>query len=197
MNRRGFLVSGMASAAIFALPNVALALNESQASALVQKVVNDINKVIASGKSVSSMIRDFEKIFVKYADVPNIARSTLGVSARSASKSQLNAYTKAFQGYLSRKYGKRFEEFKGGEIIIKDARPLKRFYEVRTQAKLKGQSPFDVNFMVSDKTGRAKFFDMKIEGISLLVTEREEIGAMLDKRNGNIDLLIKDLKKSG
>lgn len=197
MNRRGFLVSGMASAAIFALPNVALALNESQASALVQKVVNDINKVIASGKSVSSMIRDFEKIFVKYADVPNIARSTLGVSARSASKSQLNAYTIAFQGYLSRKYGKRFEEFKGGEIIIKDARPLKRFYEVRTQAKLKGQSPFDVNFMVSDKTGRAKFFDMKIEGISLLVTEREEIGAMLDKRNGNIDLLIKDLKKSG
>ena len=196
MNRRGFLVSGMASAAIFALPNVALALNESQASALVQKVVNDINKVIASGKSVSSMIRDFEKIFVKYADVPNIARSTLGVSARSASKSQLNAYTKAFQGYLSRKYGKRFEEFKGGEIIIKDARPLKRFYEVRTQAKLKGQSPFDVN-LVSDKTGRAKFFDMKIEGISLLVTEREEIGAMLDKRNGNIDLLIKDLKKSG
>ena len=38
------------------------------------------------------------------------------------------------------------------------------------------------------------FFDIIIEGISLLKTERTEIGAMLDKRRGNIDQLTQDLR---
>jgi phospholipid transport system substrate-binding protein len=31
----------------------------------------------------------------------------------------------------------------------------------------------------------------------MLLTEREEIGAMLDKRKGNIDQMISDLRKAG
>ena len=31
----------------------------------------------------------------------------------------------------------------------------------------------------------------------MLLTEREEIGAMLDRRKGNIDKMIADLKKAG
>lgn len=197
MTRRGFLgaVSALALTAI--LPRGAFAMTDAQAKSLVDSVVKDINKVISSGKSLSSMIRDFERIFTKYADVPIIARSALGADARRASSAQLNAYTKAFQGYIARKYGKRFEEFVGGRIEVKDARKVKSFHEVRTTAYLKGQSPFAVNFLVSDKSGRAKFFDMIIEGISLRLSEKEEIGAMLDRRKGNIDQLTQDLKKAG
>ena len=197
MTRRGFLGAISALALSAALPRDAYALTDVQAKSLVDNVVKDINKVIASGKSLSSMIRDFERIFTKYADVPIIARSALGADARRASKSQLNAYTKAFQVYIARKYGKRFEEFVGGRIEVKDARKVKSFHEVRATAYLKGQSPFAVNFLVSDKSGRPKFFDMIIEGISLRLSEKEEIGAMLDRRKGNIDQLTQDLKKAG
>lgn len=197
MTRRGFLGAISALALSAALPRDAYAMTDAQAKSLVDNVVKDINKVIASGKSLSSMIRDFERIFTKYADVPIIARSALGADARRASKSQLNAYTKAFQGYIARKYGKRFEEFVGGRIEVKGARKVKSFHEVQTTAYLKGQSPFAVNFLVSDKSGRPKFFDMIIEGISLRLSEKEEIGAMLDRRKGNIDQLTQDLKKAG
>ena len=64
-----------------------------------------------------------------------------------------------------------------------------------TRAKLAGQSPFQVDFVVADKTGR--FIDMKIEGISLVKAERAEIGAMLDKRGGDLDRLISDLNGMG
>ncbi|WP_299355261.1 ABC transporter substrate-binding protein [uncultured Shimia sp.] len=197
MKRRGFIGFVSAFALSAALPGTASALNDAQAKALVDNVVRDINKVIASGKSLNSMIKDFERIFVKYADVPIIARSALGADARRATGSQLNSYTKAFQGYIARKYGKRFEEFVGGRIEVKDARQVKSFHEVRTIAYLKGQSPFDVNFLVSDKSGKPRFFDMIIEGISLRLSEKEEIGAMLDRRKGNIDQLTQDLKKAG
>ncbi len=109
----------------------------------------------------------------------------------------MKAFTAAFQGYMARKYGKRFREFIGGKIIVQSARPLKSFFEVKTTAVLRGEAPFEVTFMVSDVSGKNLFFDMLIEGISLLKAEKTEIGAMLDKRRGNIDKLIEDLRRAG
>ncbi len=196
-SRRLFVTSALAAPLLAALPLPALALTEVAARSLVNKMVADINKVIASGKSESAMIRDFEKLFIKYADVPIMARYALGVDGRTASKSQLRKFTKAFQGYISRKYGRRFREFIGGQLEVKSARKIKAGYEVKSVAYLKGQSPFEVSFLVSDKSGRDKFFNMFIEGVNLLLTERTEIGAMLDRRKGNLDQTTADLKKLG
>lgn len=175
----------------------AFAGNEATSKALVDKAVAAINRVIASGKSESAMYRDFERIFADYADVPTIARYALGVDARRASAAQMNAFTKAFARYISVKYGKRFREFIGGKIEVNAARKVKSFYEVKTTAILRGQSPFEVVFLVSDRSGRDKFFNLFIEGVNMLLTERTEIGAMLDRRKGNIDALIKDLVALG
>jgi phospholipid transport system substrate-binding protein len=38
---------------------------------------------------------------------------------------------------------------------------------------------------------------MVIEGISMRLSEKTEIGAMLDRNRGNIDGLIADLRKAG
>ena len=195
LTRRAALVGLGSVAALAALPGAALAFSTAQAEALINKVVRDINKIIASGKSEAAMIRDFEKVFVNYADVSRIALLVLGPDGRAASASQKRAFTQAFQGYVGRKYGKRFREFIGGRIEVQDAKPVKSFYEVRTITTIKGHAPFEVVFVVSDRNGR--FIDMKIEGISLVKSERSEIGTMLDRRRGDLNKLIADLKTAG
>ena len=194
MSRRRFAAGFALGSVALALPLPSLALTVDDARALIDKAVAEINRTIDSGKSEAAMYGDFEKIFIRYSDVPTIARSALGVAAKSASKAQMTAFTKAFQGYISRKYGSRFREFIGGKIEVTDARPIKSYYEVISVAHLKGQAPFDVRWHVSDKSGRNLFFDIIIEGVNMLASERTEIGAMLDKRKGNIDALITDLK---
>ena len=195
LNRRNFMTLG---AGLVALPITgAAALTPNSAKSLVDKVVADINKIINSGKSEPAMIGDFETLFATYADVDIIARYTLGVDARSMSSSQLSQYRKAFQGYMARKYGKRFREFIGGEVRVRGAKQVKSFIEVQTVARLAGSSPFEVTFHVSDKGGSEKFFNMYIEGVNLLLSERTEIQAMLDKRGGNVNRLIQDLAKAG
>ena len=195
--RRLMLTSALSALGFATVPRPALALTEARARALIDQVVRDINRVIASGKPLSAMIADFERIFSRYADVPIIARSTLGADANRISSAQLRAYAGAFRGYIARKYGKRFNEFKGGRIEVNDVREVKSWHEVRSTAYLPGEAPFEVSFLVSDRSGQDKFFDMVIEGISLRLSERTEIGAMLDRRNGNIDALINDLKTAG
>ncbi len=196
-SRRAFISTSLVAVSTIALPFPAFALSESSAKSLIEAVVTDINKVIDSGKSENAMLRDFEKVFVRYADVPIMARYALGVDARSASKSELKSFTKAFQGYISRKYGRRFREFIGGQVTVKKARKIKAGYEVKSSVKLQGQAPFNVTFLVSGKSGKDKFYNMYIEGVNLLLTERTEIGAMLDRRKGDINKLTKDLSKAG
>lgn len=197
IDRRFFLNSAIAASFLAALPKTAFALSEAAARSLVDSLVGDINKVIASGKSEPAMIRDFEKIFVRYADVAIMARYAMGADARRASSAQMRKFTNAFQGYISRKYGRRFREFIGGRIEVKSARKIKAGYEIKSIAYLSGQAPFEVVFLVSDKSGKNKFFNMFIEGVNMLLTERTEIGSMLDRRKGDIDKMIADLSKSG
>jgi phospholipid transport system substrate-binding protein len=193
-SRRLFLAS---SAAAVLAPSAALALNDRQAKSLVDSLVGEINKVIDSGKSETAMYGDFERIFRKYADLSYIAAYAMGVDGRRATSAQKKAFTNAFTGYVSRKYGKRFREFIGGRLEVQGVKKVKSFYQVRTIAHLRGEAPFEVDFHVSDRTGKDLFFNMYIEGINMLLTEREEIGAMLDRRKGNIDALIADLKTAG
>ncbi len=195
MTRRASLAGLAGLGAMALLPGRALAVTAAQAEALIDKVVRDINKIIASGKSERVMIRDFEKVFVNYADVGRIALMVLGPDGRAASASQKRAFTKAFQGYVGRKYGKRFREFIGGRVTVQKSRAVKSFFEVTTMTKLPGHAPFEVVYVVSSKSGR--FIDMKIEGISLVKSEREEIGSMLDRRRGDLNKLVKDLKSAG
>ncbi len=196
-SRRAVVAGAGALGLLAVLPRQAAALTVGQARSLVDAVVADINSVINSGKSEAGMIRDFERIFATYADVPTIARSCLGPAARTASSGQLRAYTQAFQGYIARKYGKRFREFRGGRIEVNDARPVRNYYEVISTAHLRGQSPFEVRFLVSDRSGRNLFFNLLMEGINMLSTERTEIGAMLDRERGNMDGLIAALQRAG
>ena len=191
--RRSFLL-GLISTMV---AGPAFALDKATATQLVDRLVAEINRAINFGGSETKLITAFENIFAQYADVNIIARSALGPAARSASSSELSAFTSAFRGYIARKYGKRFKEFIGSEIVVKGTKNRGKFFEVEASVRLKGTTPFEVSFRVSDRSGENLFFDIIIEGISLLSSERVEIGALMDARNGNIARLTRDLVNLG
>ena len=191
--RRSFLL-GLTSTMV---AGPAFALDKARATQLVDRLVAEINRTINFGGSEAKLIRAFENIFAQYADVNIIARSALGPAARSASSSELSAFILAFRGYIARKYGKRFQEFIGSEIVVKGTKNRGKFFEVDASVRLEGITPFEVSFRVSDRSGENLFFDIIIEGISLLSSERVEIGALLDARNGNIARLTRDLVNLG
>jgi phospholipid transport system substrate-binding protein len=194
ISRRSFTSITLAASAAFGMPLPVFALTVDDARGLIDKAVADVNRIIGSGQSEGQMFGDFERLFARYADVPVIARSALGPAARQASAGQLQAFTKAYQGYLSRKYGRRFREFIGGRIEVTDARPIKSYFEVISVAYLQGEAPFDLRWHVSDKSGKNLFFNIIIEGVNMLASERTEIGALLDKNRGDIDRLVAELK---
>lgn len=195
MQRRNFLALSGAAALMPALP--ASALTEASASQLINTLVNEINGIISSGAGETAMFRQFERVFARYSDTSYIAAYAMGADGRSASNAQKRAFSNAFQGYVARKYGRRFREFIGGRLEVKGVKKVKNWFEVETTAFLQGEAPFTVTFHVSNRSGRDLFFNMFIEGINLLLTERTEIGALIDRNGGSIDAMINDLKSAG
>ena len=193
LTRRAFGAGLATGVSYLALALPVRALTVDQARALIDKAISEVNATINSGKSEVAMYGDFERIFAIYADVPAIARSALGTAARTASAAQMSGFTRTYQGYISRKYGRRFREFIGGVIEVTNAQPVKSYFEVVSVAKLAGEAPFDLRWHVSDKSGRQLFFNIIIEGVNMLTAERTEVGALLDARGGNLDQLITDM----
>ena len=185
LNRRQMIITAACAAA----PLRVSALSMETSQAMVSSLVDEVNAVIASGKSEAAMINDFAGLFDKYSDVPTIARYCLGADARGASGAQMRTYTAAFRHYIASKYGRRFREFVGGEIIVEGAEAVKSWIEVETTVKLRGRSPLRMDFHVSDRSGSHKFFNFIIEGVNMLLTERAEIGAILDSEGRDVDRL--------
>ena len=136
--------------------------------------------------------RELKKLFQKYVDVAIIARAVLGKSWRGANSDQRKRFIYAFKTYVSNKYGKQFSEFKGTKLQIVKSRDTMTTAGVlvSTEVIVPGNAPLKVVWQVSDGSGSLKLIDMRVEGISMLSTERQEFRSKLKKFNGSIDDLI-------
>lgn len=197
ITRRGVTLGIAALWASTALP--AHALTASSAEGLVTRAVKDVQDAINSGRSERDILAQFRKIFLKYADVPTVARSVVGQSWRKASKADQRAYVNAFTGYLSRKYGRQFNDFKGAKFTVLGSKDAgSKGFLVRSQVKTTNSgTPFKVDWQVSDRSGKVLIFNMFIEGISMLTTERGEIRALLEKSGGDVGAMAKRLDNMG
>lgn len=193
--RRGFL--GLITVCGVMAVTPARAMTADQASAAIQRSVSEVLGVINSGQPQAQMFAAFETIFVQRADLDAISRSALGPAARQLDAATFAQFRQAMTGYIARKYGRRFQEFLGSRIEVGQARPLKSFWAVSSTAYLNGRSPMEVEWHVSDKTGQPRFFNLIIEGVNMLASEREEISAMLARRRGDVGALIGDLQQAG
>lgn len=193
--RRGFL--GLVAMGGVLAVTPAQAMTAHEATAAIRRSVDEVMAVIGSGRSPPQLFAAFEEIFTRRADIDAIARAALGPTARQLDPASFGRFRQAMTGYIARKYGRRFQEFMGSRIEVGTARPLKSFWAVSSTAYLNGRSPMEVEWHISDKTGQPRFFNLIIEGVNMLASEREEIGAMLARRRGDLGALIADLQQAG
>ena len=163
--RRAFLGLMGGAAALAAMPTQLIAQSVNAARALVDALLVDLYALINAGRSTSQLYSDFETLLNRYADLPIIAQTVMGVDWRRASNAQRSDFITAFRSYIARKYGSRFQELIGGTFEITGARQIRNFIEVTTTANLRNEAPFEVIWLVSSGSGQLKFFNLVIEGI--------------------------------
>lgn len=200
-DRRGFLAGAAAVLAGVAWlrPGPAAALSREEAAEFVQATINEVAALLDADTDSAQKATRLQQIMEARGAMPEIARFVAGPVWRSMSEAQQSRFVEVFTGYVSGVYARRFEEYSDkankDELFrlgaVTDAG--RKGMLVRTDVIRAGEPPVAVDWLVTDRPGRTVIADIVIEGISLLVTQREEIGSMLEARGGDVDRLLDDL----
>ena len=203
IDRRDFL--NRTALAVFAgvtaglAPSLSHALSEDEATAHVQMTIDEIMTLVDSSGDGASKASRLLAIMERRAAMPQIARFAAGIAWRGMNDDQQTRFVAAFGTFISRIYAGRFQEYAGGGPPgegFKIGRVIdagRKGMLVKTSIIRTGAAPVVVEWLVTDRPGRIVITDFVIEGISMLITEREEIGSMLEARGGNVEKLIADL----
>jgi phospholipid transport system substrate-binding protein len=192
LTRRGALTLLAASSLLRA--GSAAALEPSDAEAFVQRVADEVLKVVRQASAAQPRADQMLDLFRRYAALPQIARFTAGVAWRSMSAAQQQAYVDAFEKYAVRMYSNRIGEYSGQTLEVTGSQDAgRRGVLVNTVLKSTGQPDTRIDWLVSDHDGEPKLVDVVAEGVSLSISQREEFASMLDRRGGDIDRFIADL----
>ena len=164
---------------------------------LVAGLYNDLVATSMKEMSVKEQKKELEKLFQKYVDIPIIARAVLGKSWREANTDQRTLFVDAFKNYVSDKYGRQFSEFKGTKLEIVKSRDTltKAGVLVSTVVVVPGNPSLKVVWQVSDGSGSLKLIDLRVEGISMLSTERQEFRSKLKKFDGSLSDVILEISQ--
>lgn len=129
-------------------------------------------------------------ILEQYFDMPGIAKHTLGAYWKKATPEQQQTYVQAFIDYMSVVYGQRFKEYNGEKLIVKRVRDEGTKGTVFATVDTNSSQAPRVDWDVRTDGDRPLVTDIRVEGLSLAETHRQEFTSVISQNGGNVDALI-------
>jgi phospholipid transport system substrate-binding protein len=133
-------------------------------------------------------------MFRTHVDTPWIGKFVLGQYWRTASEAQKTRYMQTYPEFLARTYASRFVEYTGETFEMGQTKPLRAGeYQVETRILRKGQQPLVVLYLLRmTPKGGFKVYDVVVEGISQLTTQRSEFTSVAARQG--VDYLIERME---
>ena len=169
------------------------------AGALVDTMISDLETFLATDTGdESARTAEIDRVLNTYFDMDSITRFSAGQYWRAASSEQKTEYGSLFREVLCGTIVRNFDQLQGLAYTA-DAATAKgdKFVIVSgTFTDTTGQRPaVKVNWRVLTREGAApKVFDIEIENLSLLVTQKQENVAVIRKNKGEFVALINAMK---
>jgi phospholipid transport system substrate-binding protein len=132
----------------------------------------------------------------QYFDMPAIARYMLGSYWRKATPEEQTEFTAVLTDFLALAYGKRFATYTGHEMDVGrvrdegDGRSI-----VFSIVKLPSGEPARVDWTIEQAGDTYKIADVKVEGLSLADTHRQEFASVISRNGGSVSKLIDVLRQ--
>lgn len=181
----------------FAAPN-ARALDARSAQSFAETLADDIMRDVVKSKTPLTQKREaFREIFTGAINVKSSARFTLGRFAKSASPDDVKAYTDALVDNIVFTWAERFNNYAGETIEFTGARQSEKGGDFYVSSKIdipNGENAIEIIWRVVDKKGETKLADLIVEGVSMLMSYRNEYTAVLQQNGGDVADLTAQLR---
>lgn len=183
--------SGLAQAEKPASPDRDLEAAAAFVSVLANQALDILRQTTESETEKRQAI--FQEVLTEGFDLRAIGRLILGKHWRSATKDQRTEYLRLFPDYIIRTYSSMLGGYSDESIQIGRARPKgKADIEVYSRI-LRGEGPpVPVEWRVRMINKKYRVIDVKVEGVSMVITKRSEFDSVV--KNKGFDGLLEALQ---
>lgn len=139
--------------------------------------------------SQSQLESNFKSLLEEGFDIQAIGQFVMGRYWNQMSPDQQSRFIPLFENRLIKSYANRFQEYRGVVFSIKDARQEGGHVIVSSTIQKPGGPLTPVDWRVAG----GKIHDVKVEGVSMSITIRDEYSALVQSNNGNMEKFLNAL----
>lgn len=138
----------------------------------------------------------FRDLLQRYFDMERAGRITLGRHWRAASPDERAEYQKLFSDYVVASTTRRLEGYADNALEVIGARDLNdKEILVDSRFTTAGSEPVRVQWNVFKGDEGLRILDVSIEGVSQVLTQRNEFDSVIRAGGGDIEALLEVLRK--
>lgn len=192
MFKRAFL-SATAVAVLLAASAVSPALAQGNASRFVGDLgQNAIGTLRSTTGTLAEREAQFRQILRQGFDLAFIGRFAMGRYWRTATPEQRSDYQRLFAEYVLKTYSNRLGGYAGETFRVISEKPAgKKDIMVLTEISRPSGPPIKASWRVRKPPPGYRIIDVQVEGISMVVTQRQEFAAVIQRHGvpGLIEVL--------
>ena len=201
VNRRNVLRLGAGAAAAPVGSGLAgaflpAAAQQNTAAELVQRTAAQVLDLVMTKTGAAreaGILRVLETDF----DLNYMARFTLGVHWNQASPAERERFLRVAANAEAHAYARRFGEYGGQTLTVDRAAPRSRGDGISVVSSKLSQTdgdPLVLQWDVRDGGRGPRIVDVRVEGVSMIVTRRAEYNSFIQAHGGQVEPLINELE---
>ncbi len=165
----------------------------------IGELVNDaIGKLSDKTVSKEEKVKHIEKIAIANVDIKALGLYTLGEIRKTADKTSLDNYQKAFQKYFLKSLTSRLTDYSSNKFEVTDAEIKSANYTMVKSKILENENQPEIKIdwrIYTKNPSKPLIRDLIVEGLSLARTQKEEFSSILSSNNNDLNILISKLNE--
>ena len=149
------------------------------------------NDTISDSERTSS----FTELVMSSIDLNLISKFVLSKAWKNASDEQKENYLIAFKDYFVSSYANKLDQYTGEKVDVIGSQEAGKYVIVESNIIREGTDTLKINlkWRLLNKDNQIKIIDLNIEGISLVIAQREEFQSFLANNDYDLDKLIEKI----
>jgi len=165
--------------------------------AFIRTLGNQAVTVIRSNYGLDAKAAYFNRMIRDDFDLRGMARFVLGPQWRLASPDERKQFRKLLVERIVRVYGRRLAEGGNGDFVVTGSRSGPDGVVVTSRIEPQFSAPISVDWRLGIIDGQYRIKDVAIDGVSMALAQRSEIGALLSRGGGQVRMLLAAMRNDG
>jgi phospholipid transport system substrate-binding protein len=172
------------------------AAEQNFAAELIQRTATQVLDLVLT-KTGAAREAGILRVLETNFDLNYMARTALGIHWNQATPDQRERFLKVAANAEAHAYARRFGQYRGQTLTVDRPMPKSRgdgISVVNSKLSQTDSEPIAIQWDVRTEGQRARIVDVRVEGVSMLVTRRAEYNSFIQAHGGKLEPLINELE---